>query len=133
MARIKIVQKKQKGRTDSVFYEGEIASAENEKYYFSLIATGDICVKLDGEYYGTCHANHRLEDLFGGKIKLTDRKIKALGDAGRLTWENNNWMEVIFRKKEMENWDCDIAITENSYDDGIRLLKDYINDSRFRR
>ena len=130
---IKIVQKKQRGRGDSIFYQGEVASASKNGWLFSLIADGDVCVCLDGEYYGTCHANHHLEDLFEKPINLTDKKLGTLHESGRLTWENNNWFEVIFRKKGDTSWDCDIGEVVYDYDEAIQLLKDYMNEERFKR
>jgi hypothetical protein len=123
--KIKIIQQKISQRhNDSVWYEGEIATAITKKgTKLSLLACGDILIK-----------NKKGEIVYDGKernegIKRgfnSDKDLKKIGQnyTDNYYWENNNWFEVAYMEKGC-GWDTIIGEVAYTYDDAIQLLKDY--------
>ena len=121
MSKLKIIQKKTPGKTDSFFYDGAIAEMEGKDgVVYKLIAAGDIRVNIQGCSYrdaSQAELNH----------KLTDARLKQLEKTGELSWDNNNWFEVVWLDKKSSSWECDIGVVEYDYDSGIEMLKNYAN------
>lgn len=125
--KIEIVQPKIKGKTDSFFYEGEIATATKPNgTILSLIATGDILICIDDEGYFNGNRDTAID-----KYGLTDRKLRTLENKGRLSWQNNNWFEVLWREKDSEEWQSEIGDVAYDYDEAIELLKSYYEDNAY--
>jgi hypothetical protein len=119
--KVVIVQKKQRGKTNSFFYEGEIAHAKNNKgTIYSLIATGDIRIDINDDSYRNESVHEAID-----KYKLTDKKLLKLEEQGKLTWQNNNWFEVTWLPKGEKVWQFDVGEVVWDYDSAIQLLKDY--------
>ena len=111
-------------RTDSFFYDGEIAIAEHKGKEFMLIATGDIKIVLPDED-DIIHNGNKWEKI--AEYDLTDRKISKLEEEGKLQWENNNWFEVLYKNTDEDTWDFDIDEVAYDYDNAIELLCDKIS------
>lgn len=124
---MKIMQKKLKGKTDSFFYEGDIAEGRGKNgVLYKLIAAGDIEINIGQDFFSNVHVQDAIE-----KYKLTDRKLKSLLKAGKLEWLMNNWFEVVWLEDNPKSgltWECDIGVVEYDYDSAIGMLKDYINE-----
>ena len=120
--KIKILQKKQRGREDSFWYDGVIAAIGD----YILIATGDIRVTFpSGESRKNDDAMQRALEL-GYKDE----------DLSKLGWINNNWFEVIRGTEKggalvtVEACSTDLEEINVSYDyDGaIENLKAYYEE-----
>lgn len=125
--KIEITQAKIKGCEDSFFYEGEVATATKPNgTILSLLACGDIRININEDSY----RNGNLDEAID-KYKLTDKKLKQLEAKGKLTWENNNWFEVVWKKRDNDSMDCDIGNVAYDYDSAIILLKSYFDDEEY--
>lgn len=131
MNKITIIQDKISNlHNDSLWYDGDIASFIKENgTELLLMACGDIriCDKkseivFDGRKI-------RGNGIKGGFKDDTDlRKIGDNRDLDEYYWENNNWFEILFKRKGDKSWDSIMGDVCYTYDGGINLLKDYIND-----
>ena len=122
MNKIKVIQPKIPGKTDSFFYDGPIAEMEGKDgVVYKLIAAGDIQVSIQGCSYqdaSQAELNH----------KLNDARLRQLEQTGELSWDMNNWFEVVWLDKKSSNWECEIGVVEYDYDSGIAMLKNYANE-----
>jgi hypothetical protein len=113
-------------KTDSIFYDncGDIAEiTDDEGTLFTLISSGDIRINIGNDTY----RNNQIDDAIS-KYKLTDNKIKKLEKDEKLTWENNNWFEIVWRLKDSDFIECEVGDVQFSYDDGIQMLIDYARE-----
>lgn len=129
---MKIIQEKiSKKHNDSFWYDGEIAKHTKENgTELCLIATGEIRI-YDKEGNIVFDCKERNGGIKGGLND--DKDLKKIGNSyeDNYYWENNNWFDVIFKRKDEDFFDsvlCDVA---HEYDDGISLLKSYIEDEEF--
>lgn len=134
---IKILQERKEGKTDSIFYSGDIATYKKENgTVLYLIATGDIRVNYKDEFYN----NGSIEDFINEYV-IDDDKLLELENEGVLKFENNNWFEVTWVKRqnkdqiaidsikgEEQTMDFDIGEVEYDYDSAISLLESYIDN-----
>ena len=105
-----IYQRKQPGRADSFWYEGEIASYNG----YTLVAAGDIRISTDANVSHSC----KWEDI-ATEVK-DDAGLNALvGDGKKYSYDNNNWFEVIPPDGDVVT---DVAY---DYDEAIELLLGY--------
>ena len=117
--KVTIVIKKMKGKTDSFFYEEEIAYIKRKNGdIFSVIANGDIKINIGND----CYNNYNLCDAIT-KFKLTDKKLALLDKQNKIIWENNNWFEVGVLRKDSEFWEYELGEVAYDYDGAIQLLK----------
>jgi len=123
---ITFCQDKLEGKTDSTFYDGQIAKVTIGDYQFSLEAGGDIEFAIDGKDYKK-HSSPSIEDAID-EHQLDDYKLGTFGDEGRIVWSLNNWFEVAYKHKDWEAWDCAFGEVAYDYDSAIELLKSVIND-----
>lgn len=129
---IKIIQKKiSKKHNDSFWYDGEIAKVTKPNgTELCLIAEGDIRIHdKNGEIVFDC--KERNEGIKGGLNN--DEDLQKIGNNydDDYCWENNNWFEVIFKKKDEDFFDdvlCDVA---HDYDEAIELLEAYMKDDEY--
>lgn len=121
--RIEIVMPKKKGKTDSFFYDGEIACAKKKKFTLSLIAGGDICIEIDEKHRYT---NRNVGDAIT-KYRLNDERLTTLERNGRLIWNNNNWFEVVLNYSGVGY--SRIGDVTYDYDDAIRMLEQCLKKS----
>lgn len=122
-----IIQEKKEGKTDSLFYEGDIAEViKSNGTRLTLIATGDIKIEIEKEYYN----NGNIQD-FIEKYNLDDKKLEDLNSKNKIEWINNNWFEVIFIKEGNDYVDSEIGVTPYDYDEGMELLKSYFDDEEY--
>jgi hypothetical protein len=127
MKQIKIIQKKEKDKTDSIFYDGEIATFEKDNgTILSLIAVGEIDLRIDKDRYRNRQVNEAEREH-----KLTDKKLYKMLEDGKAEFELNNWFEVNYLKKGCSCWESDFGQVAHNYDDAIQLLKDYIQDEKY--
>lgn len=132
MEEIEIIQKKISNKhNDSFWYEGNIAIyTKSNGTELLLIAVGEIRIyNKDGNIVYDC--KERNEGIKGGLNN--DKDLKKIGNSyeDKYYWENNNWFEVVFKRKGEDCFDsvlCDVA---HEYDDGISLLKSYIEDPEY--
>lgn len=125
--KIKIIQSKQKGRADSFFYEGEIATVKKPNgTVLSLSAEGDIRINIGDD----CYRNGQVDEAVD-KYNLTDKKLQQLEAKGNLEWENNNWFEVVWTKKGENIIHSDLGNVAHDYDEAIELLKSYYEDEEY--
>ena len=96
---VKILQKKQKGKSDSFWYNGDIAEIKDRKRIVIVSANGEIRIySKEGElvHDGFKTRNNGFPE-FKNFEPLNDKdlaKLEALG----YTWENNNWFECFYAK-----------------------------------
>lgn len=128
-----IIQEKiSKDKTDSFFYEGDIAEIEKPNgTLLTLIATGDIKIvinksKEEDEFY----YNGNLWEAIN-HYNLTDDKLREMEESGDLEFINNNWFEVVWLKKGNEYTDSDMGVVVGDYDEAIELLKSYYEDDEY--
>lgn len=127
--KIKALTKKiSDNHNDSFWYEGDIAEVKKPNgTILRLIATGEIRIhnKAGELVHDGCKERN-------SGIKLeNDKDLKKIGQeyTDKYRWENNNWFEVIFKKKGdsiFERWT--FGDTESGYDEAIQMLKDYYDD-----
>jgi hypothetical protein len=119
-----ILQEKIPNKTDSFFYEGDIAEIEKPNgTILTLIATGEIRIEINGKTY----KNNQVDDAIS-EHKLTDKKLQELGGKGKIDWLENNWFEVVWQTKGNDYADSDIGVVAGDYDEAIELLKSYYED-----
>jgi hypothetical protein len=124
--KIKIITEKVSDeKTDSIFYDGcDIAEITDDNgTRFIVIASGDIRININDDTY----RNNQIDDA-ETKYKLTDKKLKELEAKGKLTWENNNWFEVIWILKGSKESECEIGDVAYNYDEAIELLLNYARE-----
>jgi hypothetical protein len=127
LSQIDISTKKIKGQTDSFFYDGEIATIKKPNgTILSLIASGDIRININDDSYN----NNNISDAID-KYKLTDKRLRQLEKEGKLTWENNNWFEVMWLPKDSDTWESEMGNVAYDYDSAIQLLKSYVEDDNY--
>lgn len=129
MTKIKILQQKiSKNHNDSVWYEGDIASVTTKKgTKLLLIADGDIRIHdKDGNL--VFDGKERNMGIKGGF--RSDKDLKKIGHNydDKYYWENNNWFEVLFQTKDSDGYDSVMGDVVYTYDDAIKLLKEYIKE-----
>jgi len=128
MKKIKILTEKiSEKHNDSFWYDGaiaEITKANGTK--LRLIAVGDIRIHdNEGELVYDCkERNYGIE---GGLKDDDDLRKIGYDYSDKYYWENNNWFEVIFKKKNSDAWDSIIGDFVFTYDEALELLKSYIN------
>ena len=124
---MRIEQKKIKGKTDSFFYDGLIATHKKKNgTELELIATGHITININGERFCDGHIQDAIE-----QHKLTNRKLRELEKKGKLEWIENNWFDVGYKLKNESSFDFVMGDVAYSYDGGIELLKYYMKDKEF--
>jgi len=110
MDKVNTIIAKEKGREDSFWYSGLIATMGKYRLY----AEGDICVEFpDGNYEKDYRAVEHAEE-----IDFDD------SDLHKLDWINNNWFEVGWVDYK-GNIEFDLGVVEYNYDDAIEMLKQY--------
>lgn len=118
---MQIIRKMLKGRKDSFWYEGDIATYDG----YTLIACGDIDVRANAEVPHSC----KWEDI-AAEVK-TDKGLEKLvgsieGDspgAKKYYWVNNNWFEVL-----LPDGSSVLGDVAYDYDEAIRLLIAYAKE-----
>lgn len=98
-----------KDHEDSFWYDGVIA----RKGKYILVATGEIKVMFPGEQ-DWCSGKALQEAYARG---YTDKDLE------KMTWDNNNWFEVI-----SDDGECDIGVVEYTYDEAIKMLERYYEE-----
>lgn len=127
MNQIKIIQPKIKNKTDSFFYDGEIATFEKDNgTILSLMAVGDIDIRIGQDRYKNTQVWEAER-----KHNLTDKRLYKMLEDGKAEFLLNNWFEVISLKKGCKCWESDLGQVAHNYDDAIQLLKDYIADKEY--
>ena len=131
-SKIKIIQDKFSNKhNNSFWYDGEIAKVTKPNgTEWCLIATGEIRIhNKNGEIVFDC--KERNDGIKGG-LK-NDKDLKKIGNSyeDEYYWENNNWFEIIFKRKDEDCFDSELGDVVYEYDDGIELLKSYIKDKNY--
>ena len=129
---IEIIQKKvSEKHNDSFWYDGEIARViKPNGTELCLIATGEIRINSkEGNIVFDC--KERNEGIKGGLNNDDDLQKIGNNYDDNYCWENNNWFEVIFKRKDMDCFDSQMGDVAHEYDDGIELLKSYVNDDNY--
>ena len=126
-----ITKKISKKHNDSFWYESDIAKATKANgTELLLVACGDIRIhNKDGELVYDC--KERNSGIKGGLND--DDDLKKIGNdyGDDYYWENNNWFEVLFKKKDMEGYDSIMCNVAHDYDEAIKLLQTYIDDDEY--
>jgi hypothetical protein len=130
--KIIIIQKKlSKNHNDSFWYDGDIAEFKKKNgTELLLIAVGDIKIyNKKGEL--VYDVKERNSGIKGGLNN--DKNLKKIGNNydDNYYWENNNWFEVLHKKKNMKGYESVMGDVAYDYDGAIQLLKDYIEDKTF--
>lgn len=112
--KIKILKKKMRGKTDSLFYDriAECKSKDGSNFWL------DTCGEIRLTYKGEEHTGGSL----GGKIPFDELNDKKLAE--ECEFENNDWFEV-FTDSDFDLGDGYIA---HDYDGAIGSLKDAVKD-----
>ena len=104
----------------SFFYCSSIAHAiRSDGKAILLIASGDIRIEINGEYYNNNTKGQAIE-----KYGLTDKKLVDLEKEGALVWENNNWFEVIWTADGKNDWESVSDTIKYNYDEALQMFKD---------
>ena len=107
-------------KMDSFFYYGSIAHAiRPDGKAILLIASGDIRIEINGEYYNNNTKGQAIE-----KYGLTDKKLADLETDGALIWKNNNWFEVIWTIDGKDCWESVSNTIKYDYEDAFQIFKD---------
>ena len=102
------------GRHDSFWFDGRVASLGN----CVLVASGDIRITFLGTPYDSYKNDSAFEEAMRRKLYDAD-----LYDDGYISWDNNNWFEVI--SDEGDSVMGNVAFT---WEDGIDMLIDYYEE-----
>lgn len=123
---IEFIQEKiSKNHNDSFWYDGDIASFKKDNgTELLLIATGEIRIYSQKDLVYDC--KERNEGIKGGLNNDKDLKKIGMNFTDKYYWENNNWFEVLYKKKGEIDFDCVMGDVAGTYDEGIELLKSYI-------
>lgn len=121
---MKILQEKIPDRSDSFFYNGDIAEdTANNGTTFLLVATGHITIEISRERYTDSDIPEIIE-----RFGLTDRKLNEMEAEEELVWHENNWFEVLWKEKNSDTYHCEIGEVAGNYDDAISLLKYHVDE-----
>lgn len=113
---IKILQKKIKGKTDSLFY-GEIAHGyTTDGSHFIVETVGEIDLEYQGNFYNKGHVWKVLDEL-------NDKKL-----ADECEFHNNDWFEVRGAEKNGDYLDLGDGYIAHEYDGAIEVLKNAMRD-----
>jgi hypothetical protein len=117
---IKILQKKLKGKTDSLFY-GEVAHGfTTDGSHFIVETVGEIRLTYKGEEYTGGSLGGKLHRILD---ELNDKKI-----ADEVEFENNDWFEVRGNEKNGDFLDLGDGYIAHEYDGAIEILKNAMRD-----
>jgi hypothetical protein len=115
MKNFKIITKKIKGKSDSLFYD-TIATAEaDDGAKFEVKSCGDIRFTYKGEEYDNGHCYKVLDEL-------NDQKL-----ADECEFENNDWFEVFAETINGRYIDFGSSYAD-TYESAIQMLKDSVKD-----
>ena len=110
---------------DSFFYDSSIAHGiRSDGTAILLIANGEIHVIIDGKEY-----DNKSKEKAIKKYGLTDKKLAALAEDGRLIWKNHNWFQVIKTREGMGQWEFIANTVQYDYDSAIKIFNDCYNES----
>jgi hypothetical protein len=135
---LKILQPKiDKDHQDSYWYEGQVAVIETDKWIYSLEACGEtdftyhrLTDKISDtghELYEYLRIKNDTSDAYG--LNLTDKDL--WGD--NITWDMNNWFEVIGINKQTSTAETVMGDTASNYDEGIALLELYVKEKMYEK
>ncbi len=112
---------------DCAWYGGDIAAMQDDNYALLLCAVGDVRATLwetakqdkvlvhvvdknmSGRFYD------EMRDYIG-----SDEELIELEKEGRLTFENNNWFEILVRNKKTDMMDGFVVETVWKYDEVLK-------------
>jgi len=125
-----IICPKMKGKTDSFFYEGDIASVKKlNGTELLLVAAGDIRILhiKKGNVVGT-HNGVKSYDDFPLNIE-TDKDLKKIDDK-HYRYDMNNWFEILWKKADIFESEIGGSVV-GTYDEAMQLLKDYYDNEEY--
>ncbi len=114
--KMKILKKKMRGKTDSLFYDKIAECKSKDGSNFWLDTCGEIRLTYKGKEYTGGSLGGKLDHIFD---ELTDKKL-----ANEVEFENNDWFEV-FTDTDFDLGDGYIA---HDYDGAIESLKEAVTD-----
>lgn len=122
--KVNIYVKPEKGRKDSFWFDGHVASVTDGETTIDIVSSGEIGVTFNPD-----------EDLFKNKKAVkeakkrgyTDRKLNNIMNSHD-GWSNNNWFGYIIEKKGQRksdniNW---ADSTDINFDDAIKRAKNLL-------
>ena len=131
--KIEILQERiSEDHNDSIWYDGVIAiTIKPNGTELLLIATGEIRIMSKDGNLVFDGDKERNEGIEGGLN--SDKDLKKLGyeNNEKYSWVNNNWFEVIFKKKGEKCFDSIMGDVAYEYDQAIGLLKGYLVDDNY--
>jgi len=126
MKGLNVTEKKILGSQDAFFYDGEIATITKPNgTTLWLEACGDVRVSYKDQTYRDLRRFELIREL-----ELDDKKLHRWTKLGKITWNNNNWFEVVWQTpgEEIDSALGDVAYT---YDEAMDLLKSYYDDPEY--
>ena len=125
--KIKTFQNALRNRKDSFWYEGDIALLTYKDREILIMACGDI--RLNNKNGELVHDNSKWRGNgfpeFKNRTPKTDKDLRKLTNLG-YTWENNNWFEPLYKKKDWGSWECLLGVVEYDYDKAIKMGKELL-------
>ena len=127
--KITYFSKPDKEHLDSFWYNGDCALLQEEDRECLIVAVGEIRIhNKEGELV---HDGYK-ERNNGLDFELNkDKDLEKIDDGEKYFWENNNWFDIMWKKRTSDTWEGDFGFIAHDYDEAINTAKEMLTKKEY--